>query len=138
MTKYSSRAISEAVDRAANFFEQHPDKWTKAKLARDGRNWSVDPRSPEAVSWCALGRIAKELDIDPEEVLTEEQIEAIEGSHLESYYVSLQKIGLPTTEIFGRNDSLYRQYENPGKGINAVPAIVDMLRTVSLEVQGQQ
>jgi hypothetical protein len=54
-----------AVIRAADFFAANPDKRTTGQLARDAGGFATTPLDPEACTWCALGRIALELGINP-------------------------------------------------------------------------
>jgi hypothetical protein len=57
--------IGEACKRAAKFFTEHPDKWTKGAYARDADGHGVSEVSDQFKAkgncYCAIGRVALEL-----------------------------------------------------------------------------
>lgn len=110
MTKYSKEVIADAIDRTAEFIAHNPDKWTKATLAVDFQGQSVDPRSGSARCWCALGRIVKELDLNPADVVDPEDIEELDerpGEYAEAYYCAFSNLGVPYNQIYNSNDGIY-------------------------------
>jgi hypothetical protein len=53
---------AEALERA---YRRAVDHNTTAAMARDATGRSVDPLDPEAVTWCAIGAIRRELGASP-------------------------------------------------------------------------
>lgn len=85
----------DAILRAADYFDAHlPARYC---LARALNGEEVSPTSTFARSWCALGRIAYELDIGyPEGVLPSERREGV--------YDALVERGIDTSSILIAND----------------------------------
>jgi hypothetical protein len=82
----------DAINRAADFFAANPSKRTVETLAKDALGNRVSPTNSFAVCWCALGRIAKELDI------------GFEGDDSEPVYIKLTERGLDNASIYEAND----------------------------------
>jgi hypothetical protein len=53
----------EAILRAADWLEANPDKHIAGYLAANALGERVTSSSPEAVCFCAMGRIMKELNV---------------------------------------------------------------------------
>lgn len=148
MSKYSKEAIATAINNTADFIKEHPEKWESGQLATDASGQGVDPQSDKAVCWCALGRIVKELEIEPADVLTENELEEFDLSDDERcayYYPALDKIGIPTDEVFNRNDTLkHRQrsgYTRSGmaysNSYDPLVAFTDYLRNLALTYENR-
>lgn len=56
-----TRRANLGVLRRARERIAHHNRWTQGTLAADVLNHGVDPKSPEAAAWCALGAIHAEI-----------------------------------------------------------------------------
>jgi hypothetical protein len=83
-----------AVLRAADFFVANPTARTTSRLARNKVGEPVSPTSPNAICWCAVGRIAKELGVGYDEASQDTQ----------PVYTRLNELGLPVEPIWMAND----------------------------------
>lgn len=45
----------------ATELREHPHHWTKGEMARDSKGYSIDPRDEEAVCWCTLGLLERDI-----------------------------------------------------------------------------
>lgn len=87
--------IRAAARRAADWLEANPDKHIIGNMAHDEQHNEVPANSPQAMCWCAVGRLAKELD-NP-------AVDLDEGS----YAPINEVLGAEcVTTIFTRNDRL--------------------------------
>jgi hypothetical protein len=97
----------DAVLRAADFFAANSGGHTKYCLARALSGEEVSPTSPFARSWCALGRIAKELDIG-----YDDGVRPIDARH--KIYERLCDLDLDTSSIFIASDEARTELEVAG------------------------
>ena len=56
--------IREAAARAADWLEANPDKQVRFKMAQNKYGDTVSTIDPEASCFCAVGRLAHELELD--------------------------------------------------------------------------
>jgi hypothetical protein len=52
-----------AILKAARILISDPKRWTQSNYAKNKNRSSVDPTSPKAVCWCALGALQKVVNI---------------------------------------------------------------------------
>lgn len=89
-----------AIRRAADWLEANPDKHITCDLALDASGHATSPTGPEAVCFCALGRIAHEMgDVFPSPIPTFREIGAAAG--LDRYAIH---------QIWRTNDENYTIY----------------------------
>lgn len=63
MTPSNQRLVLQTMYDAVNYLVLNPQHQTTHAMARDGNGMPVMPLSPAACQWCALGRIAHDLDL---------------------------------------------------------------------------
>ncbi len=85
----------------------HPEAQTRRELARDEGGCNVFPDSPSACKWCALGRVARDLGVKPDQTHDETR-------DIASIYTNLQRdimkpLGLHTYTFVSAND----RYDDP-------------------------
>ncbi|MGN6819447.1 MAG: hypothetical protein ACTHJR_12325 [Sphingomonas sp.] len=64
MKKLTNAEAKAAALRAADWLEANPDRHVRGLLAATQKGYEVKPLDREAECFCALGRLAKEADID--------------------------------------------------------------------------
>lgn len=73
MSTVSSKPSTKETLIAARAILADPAHWTKNTFARDSHNKPVDPASPDAQCFCAVGTLRKVLDASPGDTLSTEK-----------------------------------------------------------------
>ena len=111
--------LQQGLKAAADFFDAHPDKRTHGVLARDSMGFEVSPRSPRAACWCALGRLAKELDNEPEP---------------ECYYGTGALVGLFPSTLRSEADDLW-VFNDSHRAPDLTPRITKRMRYLAEQLE---
>lgn len=105
------KSIPQALNAAADWLEANPDKHIDVNLARDENGVECHPSTPGATCFCAVGRVAKELEVPVD-------------ANVYNFMNNL--IGTDTVDdIWATNDS----WENLEDGGN--PAVIPLLRAIA-------
>ncbi len=104
MPKFTKEQVCEAVDRAHKWAHANKNKIAQGVLAEDATGKPVSATNPKAVCFCALGRLAKELNLNIKE-------------HYGRLVAPLDLIGLDYSHVYALNDS------SPGR-----PAGFDLMK----------
>ena len=62
MTNAQRQAAIAAARAAAHWFAANPEDWTQGQYARNAAGDFINQYSPDAVCFCAIGRMSREAD----------------------------------------------------------------------------
>lgn len=112
---------------SVNFLIENPEAQTRRKLAANEEGEEVLPTSPEAVCWCALGRVAHDLGIAGPLVQTGDASYDKAISIADTYallFKPLAAVGLGKTFFTTANDN----FRNPAARQESLMLLLTKLR----------
>lgn len=83
-----AKKLRDALISAANWLAENPDRHIQGNLAVDENGASVECNSTRATCFCALGRVAKELDVAGYDELDPGMFEPLNISASDVYMVN--------------------------------------------------